>query len=115
MLGDGIKTDLDFLKRHDLQPGWWKLGKVVVLVGIIVALVLTRGWRAALIWVATMLLCMGTVHFIYRAKTRKYTVAWADFRVDPNDKRRRFGTLYYPLVASAFVLASLVMLLARGR
>jgi hypothetical protein len=28
-----------------------------------------------------------SVHFMYRAKTKKYTVAWADFRVDPGDKK----------------------------
>ncbi len=58
-----------------------------------------------------MVACMPIVHFLYRAKTRKYTVAWADFRVDPKDRSRRFGPLYYPLVAVSFALPSVVMLL----
>jgi hypothetical protein len=115
MLRDEIKTDIDFLRRHDLQPKWWKFGKILVLAVIIVAMVLLFEWKSVLIWFGTMLACMGAVHFMYRAKTKKYTVAWADFRVDAGDKRSKFGVLYYPLVAVSFTLAFAVMLLARGR
>ena len=115
MLKNEIRIDIDFLKRHDLQPKWWKFGKILLLAGIIAALVLIWGWRSALIWLATMLVCMGIVHFMYRGKTKKYTVGWADFRVDPADKRRKFGTLYYPLVVVSFALATAVMLLTRDR
>src|SRR3972149_1918339 len=95
MLRDEIRTDVDFLERHDLQPEWWKYGKMLVLLGIIVALVLTWGWASMLTWLGTMVACMTIVHFMYRAKTTKYTVAWADFRIDPKDRSRRFGALYY--------------------
>ena len=113
MLKDEIKTDVEFLKKHDLQPKWWKLGKIFVLAGIVAALVVVFDWMSALVWFGTVLVCMGGVHFMYRIKTKKYTAAWADFRVDPGDRRRRFGMLYYPLVAGSFTLAFVVMMLVR--
>jgi hypothetical protein len=114
MLKDEIKTDVEFLKKHDLQPKWWKIIKVFVLAGIVAALVVVFDWMAALLWFGTVLVCMGGVHFMYRIKTKKYTAAWADFRVDPKDKKRKFGLLYYPLVAGSFALAFVVMMLVRG-
>ncbi len=114
MLKDEIKTDVEFLKRHDLQPRWWKMIKVFVLAGIVAVMVIIFDWMAALVWFGVVLVCMGGVHFMYRIKTKKYTVAWADFRVDLKDKKRKFGLLYYPLVAGSFALGIVVMMLVRG-
>ncbi|MDD8025070.1 MAG: hypothetical protein PHI34_01055 [Acidobacteriota bacterium] len=111
MLRDEIRTDISFLKGHDLQPKWWKFGKILFLTGIIVALVLIWGWVSALVWFAVFVACANVVHFMYRAKTNKYTVDWADFRIDPKNRRRKFGTLYYPLVAASLALATIIMLL----
>lgn len=111
---DEVKTDIDFLKKHDLQPAWWKFGKIFVLAGIVTATVVIFNWKSALVWFGTVLVFMAGVHFMYRGKTKKYTVAWADFRVDPADTRRKFGLLYYPLVAVGFTLGFVVMLLTRG-
>ena len=113
MIKDEVKTDIEFLKRHDLQPVWWKYGKIAVLCGAIAAIAIFLGWKSMLIWLGTVLLCMGIVHFMYRSKTKKYTVAWADFRVDPGDKKRQFGFLYYPLAVFSMALAFVLAFLTR--
>ena len=115
MIKDEIKTDVEFLKRHDLQPVWWKYGKIAVLIAILAAITIFLDWKSMLVWLGTVLICMGSVHLMYRAKTKKYTVAWADFRVGPGDKKRKFGLLYYPLVVISMIIAFVLTFLVRTR
>ena len=33
MIIEEIKKDINFIKKHTLQPAWWKITKIFVLLG----------------------------------------------------------------------------------
>lgn len=108
---DEIKVDLEFLRGHTLQPKWFKILKVFILVGVGVGYDLLFGWKATLLFLATFFLLMLGVHFAYRIKTKKYTTSWLDFVViEEGGERRmkRIGKYYYTAIVVNAVLAVMV-------
>src|SRR3989304_3220963 len=78
---EGLKIDLKFIGSHSLQPRWYKLLKVLLLVGFLVGYGLLFGLRRTIIFLATFLLLSSLVHFLYRAKTNTWRRSWLDFVV----------------------------------
>jgi hypothetical protein len=82
---DGISYDAKFIRDHKLQPGWFNVLKVVILVGAPVAYALLFGWKRATVFVAMFLLLSLVVHYTYRAKTDRLTRSKGEHYADPHN------------------------------
>jgi len=113
---DEITYDINFLKGHKLQPAWYKVLKVFILLGVIAGFLGFFGWRRALVFVAVFFSLNLIVHLTYRVKTEKFTRNWADFNVVEDagkNVRPGIGLLYYSWslanAAAAFALSLLLI------
>jgi hypothetical protein len=113
---DGISYDVKFVKGHKLQPAWYKILKIFILLAVICALVWFFGWKRAVVFIAIFFLLSLIVHMTYRIKTKKFTRNWMDFViVEDKEKniRQGIGALYYGWVilnaAIAFVISQIVV------
>ncbi len=108
---DEIKYDLNFLKSHTLQPKWFKVVKVFILLGILGGYFWIFGLVKTALFLGVFLFLMLIVHFTYRIKTRKYTRSWLDFTAPQDSDKtapRRIGKFYYPAILVNAVIAWLV-------
>jgi len=113
---DEIAHDVKFIKGHTLQPRWYKIFKIFMLLGLIVGYVLIYGGLKALIFFSCFFAFGLIMHIMYRINTRKFTQSWLDFKVTEKDGQleyQRIGIYYYIMVAvnatTAFVLSQLVV------
>ena len=114
-LMDEIKYDLSFLKSHTLQPQWYKVLKVFLLIGLLVGYIILFGPQAALLFFSVFFSLGMVIHLAYRIKTNRFTKTWLDFVVvEEGDKvkAKRIGVFYYFGVgislALSFVLSQLL-------
>jgi hypothetical protein len=108
---DEIKTDLSFISSHTLQPQWYKILKVFILVGVFAGYYLLFGWIKTAIFFTIFFALSLIVHLVYRAKTRKWKQSWLDFTVVEEDngiKPKSIGKVYY----SAIILNTIISLVA---
>ena len=108
---DEIKYDLSYLRTHTLQPKWFKILKVFILLGVLIGFKLLFGLTAMALFMATFFFLMLIVHFAYRVKTKKYTTSWLDFVVIEGDDRlvtKRIGKYYYSAVIINGIIALIV-------
>jgi len=106
-----IKDDTRFVQGHTLQPAWFKVLKIFILIGFLAGYLLLFAWRKTLIFLICFLLLMLLVHMVYRIKTHKFTQTWLDFVVvEENGQYRyqRIGKYYY----FAILVNALLSLLA---
>ncbi|MFN2298772.1 MAG: hypothetical protein ACK2UB_07980 [Anaerolineales bacterium] len=106
-----IAYDAKFLQSHKLQPAWWKVVKVFILLGIIIGFVWLFGWLRALVFAVVFMLLMLIVHMTYRIKTEKFTRNWADFIVvadESKGEKQSIGLMYYSLILLNAVIAYLL-------
>ena len=106
-----IKYDLAFLRDHTLQPKWFKILKVFIVIGVLVGYDLLFGGLATLLFFATFFVLMLIVHFIYRQKTKKYTTSWLDFVLigeGEERKTKRIGKYYYLAVVVNAMISVIV-------
>lgn len=99
---DEILIDVNFIRSHTLQPRWYKLAKVFILVGFLAAYVIFFGWLKTGMFLACFVLLSLMVHMFYRVKTRRWTQSWLDFVViEANGARQygRIGAFYYIMIA----------------
>jgi hypothetical protein len=111
---DEIKYDLNFLRSHTLQPKWYKILKVFILIGFLAGYYFLFGLAATIVFLVTFFCLMLVVHFIYRIKTNRFTKNWLDFVVvnaDGEQKQKRIGKYYYPAIVVNLIIALLVSLL----
>lgn len=116
MIHKEIKTDIDFLKNHTLQPFWWKIAKVFILITGTITIWKIFGLLKTIIWFLIILVLASAVHLIYRVKTNTYTKSWMDFRVKEIDDKltyERIGMLYYSLVILIFFIATITIVLLK--
>lgn len=110
-LMDEIRHDLSFLRSHTLQPRWWKILKIPVLLGSVAGYYLLFGLTATLVFYVVFLSLMLVVHLVYRSKTKKYTTSWPDFTVAEEGEEpepKRIGRVYYTAIAVNAVLSFIV-------
>ena len=106
-----IKYDLEFLRGHTLQPKWFKVLKVFILLGVIIGYFFLFGLPATILFIATFVILMLVVHFTYRKKTNRYTTNWLDFVVTESSKEikpKRIGKYYYPAIAVNTIISVIV-------
>ena len=112
-LGDEIKYDLNFLGSHTLQPRWYKILKVFILLGFLAGFYFLFGLARTALFFACFVAFALVIHFTYRIKTKKYTQNWFDFRLekDADGKPKRIGKYYYSAVILSAILSFLLSLL----
>jgi hypothetical protein len=113
MVSKEINKDIEFLKKHTLQPTWWKKVKVFLLIASLIVIYSIFGFIKAIIWISLIMVCAAILHFTYRIKTDTYTKSWMDFKVKEIDGKQtyeRIGLFYYSLVMLIFLTATVVIL-----
>ena len=110
-LYDEIKYDLSYLKSHTLQPKWFKILKVFILIGVLVGYYFLFGITSTILFFVAFFFLMLVVHFTYRIKTNKYTTSWLDFVVIEEGKElktKRIGKYYYSAVIVNVIISLIV-------
>jgi hypothetical protein len=93
-----IADDLKFIRSHTLQPQWYKVFKVFMILGFLVGYYFLFGMLKTTIFFTTFMLLSLAVHMIYRVNTEKWTRSWLDFVVveeDGETRADRIGKFYY--------------------
>ena len=106
-----INHDLSFIKSHTLQPRWYKVLKVLILLAFLVGYYALFGILKTLVFLAVFILLSFVVHMIYRVKTEMWTRSWLDFVVtEKNGERKpeRIGKFYYSAVVFNALLALVI-------
>ena len=112
-----IKYDVEFVRDHTLQPQWYKILKIFLLLGFVGGYLALFGFRRTVIFCGIFVSLGLLLHIIYRSKTQKFTQSWLDFVVNDDGQGRRsyqrIGKYYYTAVGFILILAvvfSLVVL-----
>ena len=106
-----IKDDLNFIKSHTLQPQWYKVFKVFMILGFLVGYFYLFGILKTILFFAVFILLSSVVHMIYRVNTDKWTRSWLDFVVTEEDgeiKAERIGKFYYMAIAVNVVISLVI-------
>ncbi len=74
-----IKYDAKFIKSHTLQPQWYKIVKVFLLLGLILGYYMIFGGLKTLLFFGCFFGLGVVLHIVYRIKTNKFTQSWLDF------------------------------------
>lgn len=106
---DEIKYDAEFIRGHTLQPQWYKILKIFIILGILGGYyALFGGWKT-LLFCGIFLGSCFLVHMIYRIKTSKFTQSWLDFVIVDDDQGQRsyqpIGPHYYLAIGFNLFLA----------
>ena len=108
---DEIKDDVEFIKSHELQPKWYKVLKVFILLGAILGYYTLFGTWATVLFFSSFMLLNLALHLIYRAKTKKWTQTWLDFVVIEKDGKfttERIGLYYYSAIVINTILSQAI-------
>lgn len=108
---DEIKYDLSFIKSHTLQPKWFKVLKVFILLGFLWGYASLFGWEKTIAFSISFLGLMLIVHFAYRVKTKRFSESWLDFIVYEEDgerKYKRIGKFYYSAIILNTILSFII-------
>lgn len=116
---DQIVFDVQYIKHHKLQPGWFKILKVFILIGIVAAYVVFFGWVKTVIFTGAFLLSSLIIHYIYRFKTKRFTTSWLDFHVREENglvTTDRIGIFYYlAIITNALIAFLITQLILAGK
>ena len=106
-----IKDDLSFIKTHTLQPQWFKVLKIFIIIGFLVGNYCLFGLVKTMVFVAVFFLLSLLVHLVYRIKTEKCMQTWLDFVVVEENGAMRptsIGKYYYTAVILNAILAIVI-------
>lgn len=108
---DEIKIDLRFIKGHTLQPKWFKVLKVFVLLGLCVAYYRLSGLAKTVAFFALFFFLMLLVHLLYRVRTKTWKQSWLDFVVVEEEgqiRAKSIGKFYYSAVILSAILSFVI-------
>jgi hypothetical protein len=108
---EGIRYDAEFIRDHELQPRWYKILKVIILMGLIIGSFLLFDTAKTLSFFGCFFGLALIIHMIYRIKTEKFTQSWLDFQVEEVDGQlsyQRIGPYYYLAVATSALIAFVI-------
>jgi hypothetical protein len=111
----GIRHDTAFVQGHTLQPGWYKVFKIFLIVAVLAFFWILFGWIKTLIFSLVFLLLALGIHMLYRVKTQAFTHSWLDFSVYEENgitKYHYIGGYYYGMVILSALIAFAVSQLA---
>ena len=93
-----IKYDLSFIRSHTLQPNWFKVLKVFLLLGFLGGYAFLFGCGRMAIFLVSFIVLSTILHFVYRINTKRWKQSWMDFIVyeeNGETKYKRIGKFYY--------------------
>ena len=105
------------LSAHRVQPQWWKVFKVFLLLGLFTGFMYVFGWLKTLLFFTVFFSLSLLMHMVYRVKTQRWEKSWLDFvvsEVDGEQKPTSIGKFYYAAVAFNAILALLVSQLIKA-
>jgi uncharacterized membrane protein HdeD (DUF308 family) len=108
---DEIVYDVKYIRDHNLQPQWYKYGKVLIILGFLLLYYLLFAWQRTIIFAGLFFALSAIVHLLYRIKTEKFTKSWLDFRVrEENGKyiTERIGEYYYLFIISNTIISIVI-------
>lgn len=108
---DEIKYDMSFIKSHTLQPQWFKVAKIFILLGFLVGYICLFGWIKTALFFAVFIFLSSIVHLVYRVKTNKWKQSWLDFVIVEENgemKTKRIGKFYYSAVILNVILSLII-------
>lgn len=103
-----LKEDINFVKSHSLQPKWYKILKIFILLGFLAGYFFLFGLKTALLFAAIFLFLCAIVHFTYRAGTKKWKQSWLDFIVVEENheiRAKSIGKFYYSAILVNTILS----------
>ncbi|HUS83958.1 MAG TPA: hypothetical protein VMX56_02350 [Anaerolineales bacterium] len=103
-----IMVDLSFIRSHTLQPKWFKILKIFILVAFFVVYYALFGIYKTVTYFAIFILLSLLVHMLYRVKTDKFRRSWLDFIVvEENGEQRAdsIGKFYYSFIVLNTILS----------
>ena len=106
-----IKYDLSFIRSHTLQPKWFKVLKVFLLLGFLGGYVFLFGWGKMFVFLVSFLVLSTILHFVYRKQTKRWEESWLDFIVYEEDgevKYKRIGKFYYSAIIVNAIISFLL-------
>jgi hypothetical protein len=110
-LVDEIRHDVNFVRSHTLQPSWYKILKVFILIGFLAGYALAFGaWKTG-IFAAVFFFLALLLHLAYRAGSERFTRPWLDFRpgeTGRSGRPRRIGAFYYAAVFTSALVAAIL-------
>ena len=105
---DEIKYDLNFIKSHTLQPKWFKVLKVFLMLGFLGGYYFLFGLSKTVIFSVSFIFLNAILHFVYRIKTRRWKQSWLDFVIYEENgeiKYNRIGKFYYSAIILNAILS----------
>jgi hypothetical protein len=108
---DEIRYDAGFIRSHSLQPKWYKVLKVFILLGFLLAYLGFFGWAKTVIFFTVFLGLNLLIHMLYRVKTNKYRQSWLDFTVVEQNgeiRAKSIGMYYYLMVIFNTIIALVI-------
>ena len=108
---DEIKYDLNFISTHSLQPQWYKVFKVILVLGIVTVFSFLFGIRKTILFITAFFILTFFVHMIFRVKTNRFTKSWLDFVVvEAGDETRAesIGKFYYLAILINAIISLLI-------
>jgi hypothetical protein len=106
-----IKDDLSFIKSHTLQPQWYKVFKIFMILGFLAGYFYLFGILKTILFFVIFILLSLIVHLIYRVNTNKWTRSWLDFVVAEENgeiKAERIGKFYYMAIVVNTLLSLVI-------
>ena len=103
-----IKYDLNFIQSHTLQPKWFKVLKIFILLGFLGGYYSLFGLMKTFLFFLTFIVLSMVVHIVYRVKTKRWKQSWLDFIVfeeDGETKYKRIGKFYYSAIILNAILS----------
>jgi len=106
-----IMDDLRFIKSHSLQPDWYKVFKIFLLLGVLIGYGYFFGIRKTIVFFVVFMILALLVHVVYRVKTNKWQQSWLDFVVvEENNEIRAesIGKFYYAAILLNAILSLVI-------
>jgi hypothetical protein len=108
---DAIRYDLNFIRSHTLQPKWYKVLKVFILLGLLVGYYALFGARKTVVIFVVFLFLAFLIHMTYRVKTDRFMKSWLDFVVVEQNgaiMAKSIGKFYYAAVILSALIAIVI-------
>lgn len=100
-----VAFDANYIKNHNLQPKWWKYGKIVFILAGLAAYGYIFGGQKTTVLVVVLLGLATGLHMLYRINTKKFTQSWLDFRV-----RKENGRLITEPIGKCYYMAVIIII-----
>lgn len=108
---DAIKVDFNFIKTHKLQPAWYKVLKVIILVLGLGGYLYFFGLRKTILFAGVFFVLMLIIHLVYRVKTDRWQRSWLNIKVNVDGDQveaTQIGWFYYLSIIVNLIIATLV-------